>query len=132
MKFQCILVLSLIASSALASAEEFAVIEDTPEAACEVLKQAIAGSHRLPKPDKYWYCDNAEATKYVYTMALRSSEPRTDLPEGAVYSNLMGWYAVARRSPLALEWDINEDRLLPLESPTPTSDLQVPQSPSKQ
>jgi hypothetical protein len=35
--------------------------------------------------------------------------------EGAIYSNLMGWFAVKKGSDQVFIWDINEYRVTPLE-----------------
>jgi hypothetical protein len=111
--------LFLLVGSALplfSVADETPLIDDTPEAACDVLKQRIA-ELSLPdgKPDRYWFCDfTTIEDPYVRIVALRSSQPRTD--GATIYSNLIGWFAVARRSTLVLEWDVGEERLIPISS----------------
>jgi len=113
-----IALLVFTAAGAFAAQAEPPLVDDNFNAACEVLKSALAEARGLSAPDKYWYCEETgEVDRYVYTMALKSNKPRTDGEE--VYSNLLGWYAVARRSQLAFELDINNDRLLPLRSEKP-------------
>jgi hypothetical protein len=65
------------------------------------------------KTDRYWFCDfTTIKNEYVRIIGLRSSAPRTD--GATIYSNLLGWYGVARRSHVVVQWDVNEDRLIPI------------------
>ena len=87
------------------------IIEDTPKAACIVLKRAVATLYGLPEsgpPELGWFCDvTSEKNDYVYIIALRSNRPPP-------YSNLMGWFAVMRRSDVVLGFDVAESRIVPL------------------
>ncbi len=88
------------------------LIEDTPEAACEVLQHRMAVVMALPhnEPDKHWFCDfTTEHNDYLYIIGLRS-EPSG--PGGSV--PLIGWFAVARRSTLVVQVDFAEGRLVPI------------------
>ncbi len=88
------------------------LVEDTPQAACDVLQHRMAVVMALPhnEPDKRWFCDftNIE-NQYLYIIGLRyaPSEPAGSVP-------LIGWFAVARRSTLVVQLDIAEDRLIPI------------------
>ena len=92
-----------------------AIVEDSEKAACEVLKTRFAELYmENKKPDRYWFCDfTTQKSNYVRIIGLRSSAPRND--GATIYSNLMGWFAVARRSHVVLQWDLNEDRLIPID-----------------
>ena len=98
-----------------AGAEEFD-IPDTEDAACQVLKAHVAHISDMVSPHPDWYCDfsNIE-NEYLRIVALRGV--RRDVPpeERGMYSNLMGWYAVMRRSNAVLLWDVGEDRIVPLD-----------------
>ena len=91
-----------------------AIVEDSEKAACEVLKTRSAELYmETKKPDRYWFCDfTTQKSNYVRVVGLRSSAPRND--GATVYSNLLGWFAVARRSHVVMQWDLNEDRLIPI------------------
>ena len=87
-------------------------VEDTPEAACDVLQHRMAVVMALPhnEPDKHWFCDfTAEHNDYLYIIGLRS-EPSG--PGGS--APLIGWFAVARRSTLVVQVDVAEGRLIPI------------------
>lgn len=92
------------------------VVEDSESAACDVLKSRIAELYMdTKKVDPYWFCEGTVTeNEYIRILALRSNFPRME--EGAIYSNLLGWFAVARRSSLVLEWDVGEDRLVPMSA----------------
>ena len=110
MHFLLTIFLAVLASTAIA--EEAPLVDDTPEAACKVLQEKIA-TLSLPsgKPDKLWFCDHSTIkNEYFYFMALRSMQVR-GVPD-EIHSNLIGWFGVARRSNIVLEWDIGEDRLV--------------------
>jgi hypothetical protein len=108
-----VLLIGAFQSAVSARAQDSPIITDTKEAACEVLKKRIGEGLPSGKPDNYWYCDYLGIkNELVYVMALRSSRPRND--GSTIYSNLVGWFAVARRSDLVVEYDINEDRLVRL------------------
>ena len=97
-------------------------VKDTERAACDVLK-AHAGRALLPgkKPGQRWYCDfTSLQSSYVRIIGLRSSAPRGD--GASIYSNLVGWYAVARRGHAVFEWDVGNWRLLAADSRRPTVD----------
>jgi hypothetical protein len=100
-----------IAQTALAGGS-IPLVEDTPEAACEVLQHRMAVVMALPhnEPDKHWFCDfTTEHNDYLYIIGLRS-EPSG--PGGSV--PLIGWFAVARRSTLVVQVDVAEGRLVPI------------------
>ena len=108
-----ILPVLLLSEATPGRAQAVPLVEDSFQAACETLKTELAKVNQRDTPDRYWFCEEANGQdRFIVTMALRSSEPN---PDGTFPpSNLIGWYAVARRSPIAFEFDINEDRLLPL------------------
>ena len=100
-----------IAHTALAG-DTVPLVEDTPQAACEVLqhRMAVVMALRHNEPDKHWFCDFTTIDNpYLYIIGLRyaPSEPGGSVP-------LIGWFAVARRSTLVVEVDIAEDRLIPI------------------
>jgi hypothetical protein len=108
-----VLAFLLFSTSTSGQEQQVPVIEDTFQAACETLKSELAKVNHQPRPDSDWFCEEADKPdRFIITMALRSSRPNEDGSFSP--SNLLGWYAVARKSPLAFEYDINEDRLLPL------------------
>ena len=92
----------------------------SPEAACEVLKVNMAKVEGLPggKPFPRWFCDGPSApdNQLVYIFGLRTAPDPRDLAAGDKlgYSQLVGWFAVARKSSLVFEYDINEQRLIPI------------------
>ena len=114
--FRTLLIPLLLAAAAQARQQvpvlSDAVVQDSETAACDVLKNRIAELHlETKKPDRYWFCDfTVTKNEYIRIVGLRSSQPRDD--GATVYSNLLGWYAVARRSHAVLQWDLNEDRLV--------------------
>jgi hypothetical protein len=87
------------------------LVPDTEEATCEILKATVVKQHHLPAdtPQNWnWYCDfSTEEYPYLRLVALRAKECDA-------FSCLMGWFAVMRRSTVVLEWDLAEDRLVPL------------------
>jgi hypothetical protein len=115
--FRMLLIPLLLASSLQARQQvpvlNDAVVQDSETGACNVLKDRIAELLlNTKKPDRYWFCDfTVTKNEYVRIVGLRSSQPRDD--GATIYSNLRGWYAVARRSHAVLQWDLNEDRLVP-------------------
>jgi hypothetical protein len=88
------------------------LIEDSEAAACDVVKMTIAELRlSTKKPDPEWYCDFAEEdNEYLRIVALRSHGSE----KAGAYSNLIGWFAVARQSQVVLEWDLGNDRLVAL------------------
>jgi hypothetical protein len=88
------------------------LVADTEQAACEVLKAAVVRQRHLPAdtPSVWkWYCDfSTIEDKYLRIVALRAG--RCD-----AFSCLMGWFAVMRRSTVVLGWDLNQDRVVPLD-----------------
>jgi hypothetical protein len=105
----------LMATSALASAQDPPLIDDTPDAACGVLKSHMAKLMRLPggKVPRSWFCDTTSTTNDLfYIMGLRS-DPSVD-GKASPTVPLIGWFAVARRSTVVLGYDINEDRVVPI------------------
>ena len=89
------------------------LIADTESATCEVLKSAIVAQRKLPldTPDKYqWFCDFAAPSdnQYLRIVALRAG--RCDAA-----SCLMGWFAVMRQSSVVLQWDVGNNRIVPLD-----------------
>ncbi len=110
------LALALLAAllvSRSARTAESAIVDDTREAACTVLKDRIGKGLPNKKPDPHWFCDFTNTNnEFIYIVALRSNAPRDD--GATVYSNLVGWFAVARRSDLVLGFDVGEQRLEPL------------------
>lgn len=105
------LTLLLVASSALANSD-VPLIDDTPAAACEVLKRHMAVVMDLPhhQPDQHWFCDHStEQNEYLYIIGLRynPSGPSPTVP-------LIGWFAVARKSSVVLQLDVAEGRLTPI------------------
>jgi hypothetical protein len=92
------------------------VIEDTEEAACNVLKITVVRQSRLPPdtPDSYeWYCDFSTAShEYLRIVALRAGHC-----EAA--SCLLGWFAVMRGSEVVLQWDVGNGRIVALDEYPP-------------
>jgi hypothetical protein len=82
-------------------------------AACRVLQKAVAERDNLPEtgpPGVGWFCDFAPSKDPgLYVIALRSGKP---LP----YTNLMGWYAVARANGTISRWDATKQRAFPLDA----------------
>jgi hypothetical protein len=98
------------------NAQATPLVEDSPEAACEVLKRHMAKLMGLPggRPFPRWFCDGPSepANPLLYVFGLRTAPDPKDAEAGETHSYLVGWFAVARRSSLVFEYDINEDRLL--------------------
>ncbi len=91
---------------------EDALILDTEEASCEVLKAAVVKQWHLPAdtPKKWqWYCE-ADTIKHDYMriMALRAGKCEA-------YSCLLGWFAVMRQSTVVLQFDVGNLRVVPLD-----------------
>jgi hypothetical protein len=109
-----ILVLVSFAMQACANWTDTPIIADTSAAACEVLKNHMAKVEGLAggKPDVSWYCDelSTSPTELLRMIQLRSSPTPHTLP----ISQLIGTFAVARRSPVVLELDVAELRLVPV------------------
>jgi hypothetical protein len=72
--------------------------------ACEILQHA-AVEYRLTRTDLTgrYYCDPLPSRAAYYVLGLRY---RTT-PDELVGSNLIGWYAVAKRDGAVFAWDIN-------------------------
>jgi hypothetical protein len=81
-------------------------------AACRLLQKTIAKRDGLPEsgpPGMGWFCDiTPSKDPTLYVIALRSARQQP-------YSNLMGWYAVARASGSVYRWDIDTQRAFPLK-----------------
>jgi hypothetical protein len=100
---------------AISSANDSPLVAYSEDAACQILKVAVAKARlSTAQPDPDWYCDPSGDNQQYYILALRSSRSRPDM-EGAIYSNLMGWFAVKKGSDQVFIWDINEYRVTPLE-----------------
>lgn len=103
--------------SPIAFAEDIPVVDDTPDAACEVLMDHMAIVECLPegRPFARWFCDFSETKdEYFYVIALRTAPTDEDLAKGFGHSSLVGWFGVARRSTLVVQWDVAWDRMIPL------------------
>jgi hypothetical protein len=90
--------------------------------ACVVLALGdAAGAQPGGKPARRWHCDfTSIESDYVRIVGLRSNAPRGD--GASIHSNLVGWYAVARRGHAVFEWDVGNWRLLAADSRRPTVD----------
>jgi len=85
-------------------------------AACSVLKRAAVTYHlsRRNLSGRY-YCEPlGEAVDY-FLVGLRY---RTT-PDELVGSNLIGWFAIRKSDGTVFDWDINEDKALPLHPRPP-------------
>jgi hypothetical protein len=102
---------------------------DTPEAACSALKLHMA-KLLIPsrRPDPEWFCEHTDTGTIDYhIIALR--KPRGTGEE--IYSSLIGWFAVARRSHKVFQWDFENDRAVPISpkyslKPPPEYSLKPP------
>jgi len=115
MRILAIAIATVVISMAVLGDDDPPYVEDTQQAACQVLKWRMAKVEGLPggKPYAGWYCDfSTEKSDYVYVVALRAHDPARDVEGG--YSDLVGWFAVARKSAVVLGYDVNEDRLIPI------------------
>src|ERR1700675_3136414 len=91
------------------------MVEDSEDAACLILKNHMAKVIGLPggKPYSEWYCDGSTLSdNHFFIIALRAKDPSR--PPGEIYSGLVGWFSVARRSNVLLEYDVTEDRVVPI------------------
>lgn len=107
--------LSILGTSLSVSAQETPIIEDTPAAACEILKNHMAKIMQLPgaKPHRRWFCDfTSTENEFLYIIGLRS-DPSIEGHASATVP-LIGWFAVARRSTVVLQFDIVENRVVPI------------------
>ncbi len=107
----CLITLSC--ACAVLAADAVPLVKDTPEAACDVLKKHMAAVMALPdnEPDKHWFCDfSSEHNEYLYIIGLRY-----DPGEAGGSVPLVGWFAVARRSTLVIQYDVAEQRLVPID-----------------
>lgn len=83
------------------------------QAACSALKSRIAADTGMPQSGPSdegwsgWFCDFADRVDGYYVIALRSNRP-------APYSNLMGWYAVERKTSTVFSWNLEEQKAVPL------------------
>jgi len=88
------------------------VVVDSEDAACEVLKAAVVRQQHLSAdtPKKWqWFCDfTVTKNDYLRIIGLRAGRCNAA-------SCLIGWYAVMRRSTVVLEYDVAEDRVVPLD-----------------
>ena len=109
---------TLIVSLAAVSSIGAEPSKQAQSAACQALQRKIAALDSLPvtgPPGLGWFCDfSTLSTAEYYVVALRSNR-------AAPYSDLMGWYAVMRRDLAIFEYDINEEKLLPLAKHPDTS-----------
>ena len=82
--------------------------DDALQAACVALKIQVAllkGLSETGPANLGWFCDPSTfQVKGFYIIALRSARP-------APYSNLMGWYAVQRRTHAVYAWDVAEMKI---------------------
>jgi hypothetical protein len=88
-------------------------VPDTDEAACTILKKVVVKQRHLPPntPTEYqWYCD-VTTTKNEYMRIIGLRAGKCDAA-----SCLMGWFAVMRRSAVVLQYDVGNDRVVPLDS----------------
>lgn len=89
------------------------LVADTEDATCEVLKKTVVSQRHLPDdtPTQYkWFCDfSVTQNEYMRIVALRAGRCE------AYASCLMGWFAVMRRSTVVLQWDVGNDRIVPLD-----------------
>jgi len=109
--FISVVSLTLLASPGTAFASPGGQFDDSKNAACSELKVHMAREYLNSKqPDPPWYCDFTESHEFYYIVALRSGDPIA-FEEG---SNLVGWFAVAKRSDMILEFDVANMRLVPL------------------
>jgi len=82
--------------------------------ACDILKQTAA--HFCSSQHKMigrCACDPVPGRPAYYVLGLHCS---SGTPREVIGSSLVGWYAVDKSDGAVFEWDINEDRLVPLES----------------
>lgn len=95
-------------------ADENPLVQDSPEAACDTLRNRVALIQGLPTDnlDARWYCETSNISNdYLYIIALHAIDHLN-----YVHSNLVGWFAVARRSTLVMEYDVAQDRLVPISA----------------
>jgi hypothetical protein len=63
-------------------------------------------------PPKEWFCDfTVTESPEFFIMALRYDDPER---RNEIYSNLVGWFAVSKTTTAVMEWDINEDKAIPI------------------
>ena len=103
----------------LASACQLVTGEPAPaseEGACRTLKRAAVelclSSRNL---DGRYFCDSSPARSDHYVLALRYETT----PDELVGSNLIGWFGIRKSDGKLFEWDIAEDRPVPLASHCP-------------
>ena len=79
--------------------------------ACAVLKQAAVEFHlSVHDLTGRYYCEPLSDHKTHFVLGLRYHA----FPDELVGSNLIGWFAVAKSDGTVSDWDINEDRAIPL------------------
>lgn len=107
------LALLLVALPILAADEE--MVDYTKVQACEILKRHMATIEQLPgrRPLPEWYCDfwDSYSDKYFYVVALWTG-PIARL--GIDHPQSAGHFAVAKRSDIVLEFDLLNERLVPI------------------
>ncbi len=78
-----------------------------PDAACTIVRKAVAKRDNLPEsgpPGLGWFCDITPAKDArLFVVALRTNRPTP-------YDNLVGWYAVDRASGVLFKWDVKGQR----------------------
>ena len=106
--------MGVVLSFGSALANEPPLVDDTPETACSVLKRHMAAlMHVSPAAvSTDWWCDVSNVRdNYLYIIQLRS-KPR----EALGTAPLIGTFAVARRSSVVLQYDVANDRLVPISA----------------
>ena len=79
--------------------------------ACEVLKKAAVEFH-LSRHDLFgrYYCEEIGDDSDAFILGLRYVTTADEM----VGSNLVGWFAVRRSDGKVFDWDVNEDKAIPL------------------
>jgi hypothetical protein len=109
------LILTLVSFPLLADDADTHMADFTKTKACDILKHHMAQIEGLPngRPLPEWYCDfwDAYSDRYFYVVALWTG-PMPGL--GIDHPQSAGHFAVSKRSDLVLEFDLVQERLVPI------------------
>src|ERR1700733_2047986 len=109
------LILTLVSFPLLADDADTHMADFTKTKACDILKHHMAQIESLPngRPLPEWYCDfwDGYSDRYFYVVALWTG-PMPGL--GIDHPQSAGHFAVSKRSDLVLEFDLVQERLVPI------------------
>jgi hypothetical protein len=117
-----VVLLALAASSAGGASAEVVHVKSVGQA-CERLKQAAVKAHLATdnQPSEYW-CDDAGSNGDYFIIDLHYGRAHGD----GIYSTLIGWFAVLRKTGEIRSYNINCSKVVPFLSDEAYSDCPGP------